>query len=300
MKYEEWFEENVEHLINAFMDANGREPTEKELQEYAKKVWELKQEEGKKKEKDWKITCTIETAKIREFLRATYILCDEVKISIKNEGWKINTVDPAHVGLVNFTLPAEEFTEYENDDEVEIAIDIHKIYKYISHFGEGLTKIFITPAGITIKCEGISRNFALLDVEEYKDVKVPELSLNAKITLDRETIQKFYKALKIADTFAQYIKLQAEKTGMFTVFTDEDNENMQAEIGSIAEIEGEEEKVVSRYPLDYLSDMTDRIIAIMNTFMKESVVIEFAKDRPIKISCGDVYYMLAPSIYYEG
>lgn len=259
-----------------------------------------KKKRGRKKKKNIgledKINCTIETAKMREFLKAVYALCDETKIYIRQDGWEIVLVDPAHVGLLKFDLPATEFEEYIYDskkEEIHIAVDVEKILRLLNKLGNGITTIFIDVSGITVKSEGISRRFALLDVEDFKDTKIPELTLDIKLTLDRDDVKKLHKALKIINSFADYIRLQV-KDGKFMVLSyDDDEEELKAEI---CKAKGD---CVSNYPLDYFLDIVERIMAIQRAFMQENITIEFKKDYPVKVACGNAFYLLAPRIDYE-
>ena len=291
--FEKWFEENIDNITNAFMDANNKEPTDEELREFAYALWIEKNREKKEETVWYENEFTIDGKKMIAFLDAIGALVDETKIKITNDGWEAKTVDPAHVGLIHFLLKDCEFEEYNIEQEIEIAVDILKILNFLKLVDYKQLHIKITPLTLTMASNGISRGFTLLDVSEYPDTKIPDMSYTAKAKLSKEETDKFFRALKIADSITQGVKIKIEDEKLI-VFTGEDEGNLRAEICTTAEGEGE-----SGYPVDYLLDMAKKIELVMMAFEEGECTIEFAKDYPIKISCGDMYYMLAPRIEVE-
>ena len=262
--------------------------------EYSHDFFEIEKNREKKEETVWyENEFTIDGKKMIAFLDAIGALVDETKIKITNDGWEAKTVDPAHVGLIHFLLKDCEFEEYNIEQEIEIAIDILKILNFLKLVDYKQLHIKITPLTLTMASNGISRGFTLLDVSEYPDTKIPDMSYTAKAKLSKEETDKFFRALKIADSITQGVKIKIEDEKLI-VFTREDEGNLRAEICTTAEGEGE-----SGYPVDYLLDMAKKIELVMMAFEEGECTIEFAKDYPIKISCGDMYYMLAPRIEAE-
>jgi len=64
---------------------------------------------------------------IKTIIDATAILVDEAKFRLTGDGIYGRTVDPAHVGMIDFKLNKEAFDEYNCQEETEIGVDLDKL-----------------------------------------------------------------------------------------------------------------------------------------------------------------------------
>ena len=237
---------------------------------------------------------------IKTIIEAIAILVDEAKFKLTQDGIYGRTVDPAHVGMVDFKLKREAFDEYESKEETEIGIDLDKL--------KSILKIAASDDLISMKCDkeegrlsvkigNLTRRISLLDTSEMPDTKIPSLDLPAEIVL---SVSEIHQAIRAAEAISDHITLIASPDG-FEMQSEGDADVVELKIPKeqIYSIKCEE-KVKSMFPLDYLSDMIK-----VAKGKSDEITINLGNNYPVKISFEiaggyiKIAYLLAPRIESE-
>ncbi|KAA0013438.1 DNA polymerase sliding clamp [Thermoplasmatales archaeon ex4484_30] len=237
---------------------------------------------------------------IKTIIDATAILVDEAKFKLMLDGVYGRTVDPAHVGMIDFKLKKEAFEEYENKEESEIGIDLEKLKGILKIAGaEDIVEMnYQKEEGrLIVTVRNITRKISLLDTSEMHDTKIPSLDLPAEIVVATEQI---HQAIRAAEAISDHITLIADKDKFEMVSEgDTDVVEMQIPKEQLYSLKCEE-KVKSMFPLDYLSDM----IKIARGASDE-ITINLGNNYPVRLSFETaggyikIVYLLAPRIESE-
>ncbi|RLF40379.1 MAG: proliferating cell nuclear antigen (pcna) [Thermoplasmata archaeon] len=237
---------------------------------------------------------------IRTVIDATAILVDEAKFKLTSDGIYGRTVDPAHVGMIDFKLDKEAFDEYECDEDTEIGVDLEKL-KSILRIATGEETISFTYAKdegrMTVNLGNLTRKLALLDVSEMADTKIPSLELPAEIGVP---ITEIWQAIRAAEAISDHIKLIADPES-FQMIAEGDTDVVELKLtkDQLYTLKCGE-KVKSMFPLDYLSDM----IKIAKGKTDEGT-LNLGNNFPLKLSLDmangtiKIVYLLAPRIESE-
>ncbi len=237
---------------------------------------------------------------IKTVIDATAILVDEAKFKLMPDGIYGRTVDPAHVGMIDFKLKKEAFEEYESKEENEIGIDLEKLKSILKVAGsEDIVGMnYQKEEGrLIVNVRNITRKISLLDTSEMPDTKIPSLDLPAEIVLPTEEV---YQAIRAAEAISDHITLIGDKNKFEMVAEgDTDVVEMQIPKEQLQSLKCEE-RVKSMFPLDYLSDM----IKIAKG-ASEEITINLGNNYPVRLSFEaaggyiKIVYLLAPRIESE-
>jgi proliferating cell nuclear antigen len=234
---------------------------------------------------------------IKTIIDATAILVDEAKFKLTGDGIFGRTVDPAHVGMIDFKLDKEAFEEYTCDEDTEIGIDLEKIISLLRiATGEDMLSFHYAPGEgrMTVHIGNLTRKIALLDTKEMTDTKIPSLDLPAEIGIP---IPEIWQAIRAAEPIADHIKLIGSPDG-FQMIAEGDTDVVELKLSAeqLASLSCTE-IVKSMFPLDYLSDMVK--IARGKT---ETGTINLGNNFPVRLSFDlangaiKIVYLLAPRI----
>jgi proliferating cell nuclear antigen len=234
---------------------------------------------------------------IKTIIDATAILVDEAKFKLTDDGIYGRTVDPAHVGMIDFKLRKEAFEEFQCSEEMEIGLDLEKL--------KGILRIATTEDNIvfshnkdegrmTVSIGNLKRKLALLDISEMSDTKIPSLDLPAEIVVPTNEI---WQAIRAAEVISDHIKLLADKNN-FQMIAEGDTDIVELTIPKEQLVSLTcPDKVQSLFPLDYLSDM------VKVTRGKSDVgIIHLGNNFPLRLTFDmadksvQIVYLLAPRI----
>ena len=237
---------------------------------------------------------------IKTIIEATAILVDEAKFKLTSDGIYGRTVDPAHVGMIDFKLKKEAFDEYNCQEETEIGVDLDKLKSTLKiAAGEDMVGMeYNKEEGRLIVTMGnIKRKLALLDTAEMADTKIPSLDLPAEIVVPAVEL---WQAIRAAEAISDHITLIADKDGFKMVAEgDTDVVELTLKKEQLYSLKCEE-RVKSMYPLDYLSDMVK-----VARGKSDEVVINLGTNYPIRLAFEmaggyiKIVYLLAPRIESE-
>ena len=237
---------------------------------------------------------------IKTIMDATAILVDEAKFKLTADGIYGRTVDPAHVGMIDFKLRKEAFEEYNCGEDAEIGIDLDKLNGILKIAGgEDIVSMEYSKeeGRLTVNIGNLKRKLSLLDTSEMADTKIPSLDFPAEIVAPASEI---WQAIRAAETISDHITFIAHKEG-FQMITEGDADVLELTLTKEKLISLKcEDMVKSMYPLDYLRDMIK-----VAKGKSEEITINLGNNYPVKISFEmadgniKIMYLLAPRIESE-
>ncbi len=208
-------------------------------------------------------------------------IIEEGVFVINQDGLRLKAMDPSHVVLIDFHVPASAFDIFEVDEEEQVGVNFEDITKIMRRaVKDDQLELSTSSSKFTIAFIGKStRKFIL-----------PQLSLTAEELPDIEARLQFKaQARMLSDTFNDIVK-DLEPVGKDILF-EASPENLkiiakgdiaEAEIlmdmerGSLLDLNVEEESRAG-YSLDYFVDMAGASKAA------DTVVLAFATDMPCKV-----------------
>lgn len=234
---------------------------------------------------------------LRAIIDAIAILVDEVKFKLADDGVYGRTVDPAHVGMIDFQLKKDAFDEYKNEKETEIGIDLERlrgILKIASSDDIVALKYDEEEGRLHVKIGNLTRKISLLDVSEMPDTKIPSLDLPAEIVVPTN---EMHQAIRAAEEIADHIVLIGDEDG-FEMRAEGDTDVVELRIPKEQLYSLKcEERVRSMFPLDYLRDMVK-----IAKGKSDEITINLGTDYPVKLAFDmaggyiKITYLLAPRI----
>ncbi len=237
---------------------------------------------------------------IKTIIDATAILVDEAKFRLTGDGIYGRTVDPAHVGMIDFKLNKEAFDEYNCQEETEIGVDLDKLKSTLKiAASEDLVNLEYNKdeGRLIVTIGNLKRKLALLDTTEMADTKIPSLDLPAEIVVP--TVE-LWQAIRAAEAISDHITLIADKDG-FQMIAEGDTDVVELKLSKEQLYSLKcEERVRSMFPLDYLSDMIK-----VARGKSDEITINLGNDYPVRLSFEmaggyiKIVYLLAPRIESE-
>ncbi len=237
---------------------------------------------------------------IKTIIDATAILVDEAKFRLTGDGIYGRTVDPAHVGMIDFKLNKEAFDEYNCQEETEIGVDLDKLKSTLKiAASEDLVNLEYNKdeGRLVVTIGNLKRKLALLDTSEMADTKIPSLDLPAEIVVP--TVE-LWQAIRAAEAISDHITLIADKDG-FQMIAEGDTDVVELKLSKEQLYSLKcEERVRSMFPLDYLSDMIK-----VARGKSDEITINLGNDYPVRLSFEmaggyiKIVYLLAPRIESE-
>lgn len=237
---------------------------------------------------------------IKTIIDATAILVDEAKFKLTADGIYGRTVDPAHVGMIDFKIDKNVFDEYQCDKDIEIGIDLERLNSILRIAGseDMISFIYEKEDGrMTVNIGNLTRKLALLETAEMPDTKIPSLDLPAEIGIP---INEIWQAIRAAEAISDHIKLIADQEG-FQMIAEGDTDIVELKLvkEQLYHLKCDE-TVKSMFPLDYLSDM----IKVAKGKTEEGRLL-LGNNFPLKLEFNmaekaiTIVYLLAPRIESE-
>lgn len=230
-------------------------------------------------------------------------LIDEVDFEFNEDGVKMKAMDPSHVALVDFELPAELFEEYELDKERKLGVDLAEMDSIMSRAKKN--NEFVIEFGgeenrLKLKFVGDStRRFSvpLLELEE-EDLPEPELDHTATAKVSAGLIKDGLKDTALVSDNVRF-ELREDK---FLMGMESDTGSVEMELSE--DSQGLQELNVeapskSMYNIGYLDDI------IKAASSNDLIEIRHGSDLPILMifpiaeGGGRLRFLLAPRIEAE-
>lgn len=234
---------------------------------------------------------------LKESITIISDLVNEARFKVNKEAIELIAMDPANVAMVIFKLLSSAFTEYDIQEDAEIAINLGNLKQILRRAGPNdMLTLELEENKLKIQLKGnVTRTFNLPIIEfEEKEQKVPELKFPVKVTTSSSILNN---AIEDTDIVAESVSFEAEAK-KFTVLAEGDLSQAKIEINeddnTKVEAEGSE-KVKARYSIEYLKKM------IAGSKLSANVTLQFNKDYPLKIEYKTIdkvmlSFILAPRV----
>ena len=218
-------------------------------------------------------------------------LISEANIVLNEEGFSIVAMDPANVAMVIYKAPPSAFTLYDVPEANESCVNLGNFKQFLKRSSKDtiLELTFTEKLNIKMTTGNKIKTFTLpvLDIEESKTQKIPELKHAATVTMETA---EFSDLLLDADIVAESIIFNVEPAGM--VVTSQGDlstyrNNVECSIDC-------KEACNSKYSLEYLKKM-------VNTKIAKKVSMKVATEYPLMLeyetaTAGKLTYILAPRV----
>lgn len=289
--------EKIQEMIQEIPPKAEKPKEQKKIKEKQKKI--KSRPKVKQGEKLWEFTCY--SGLWRKFIARMKTITDEVKITVNSEGISTLSVDPAHVCMVDMTIPRKDFYKgkdcvnktigYKVKEEFDMGIDVGKLentMKLIDHYSPFTG--YVQDNNLYIDTEKIHKKITLLDTFGMPDATVPKLELDVHADVKASDLALLVKACD--NPASDYITLESDGKEIWgTIFEDEDETKIK--LGKDVKGKGK-----SLYSTDYFAGILHGLSGYT------TITLEFSTDNPIQIR-GEVYdsgtfkYLLAPRIESE-
>jgi len=230
---------------------------------------------------------------LSSIIAAVSHLTTDAKISIAEDGLKIEAVDAANVAMVFLHAKAAAFDAYQATKS-EIALDLQKLQSLASGKEPVSMVLEEETHKLHIAVGRAKYTMSLLDPSSIKSSpKIPQLDLPCSITMTGSDLQD---AIKAAGKVSDHVILeQNEETFTFSAKGDIDSFSMPFQLSELTGIKQGMSRAL--FSLDYVT-----AIAKVTAGSKE-VKIETGVDYPARIASSigniDITYLMAPRIEQE-
>lgn len=213
-------------------------------------------------------------------------LVTEARFSVTKDGVTLIALDPATVAMVDFTLLASAFSEYDTTGDEDISLNLMNLKQVLRRAGATDSIILETVDNkLKITIKGAStRTFhlPLIDVDEGRR-QVPKVEYVATVTT---TSQQLADAVDDADIVAESVALIAEDKNLavaaegdlskahIDIPQDHDTKIViEEKVGGDAV----EQPVKARYSIEYLKKM------VQGAKLADKVTLQFRTDHPLRL-----------------
>jgi proliferating cell nuclear antigen len=238
---------------------------------------------------------------LRDSITIISELVNEASFKITPESVELVAMDPANVAMVIFKLFSSCFVEYDVAKAAEIAINLNNLKQILRRAkpNDMLTLELDKDNKLKITLKGTNtRTFAvpLIELEE-KEQRVPSLNFELSVQANSELIDE---AVEDSDIVAESVSLSVEpKKFIIEAAGDMSNAKIEMKPGDGLKLKYTgSDKVKAKYSIEYLKKI------IKGSKLAENVLIEFAKDYPLKVTYNEtdkfvLSFILAPRVENE-
>jgi proliferating cell nuclear antigen len=240
----------------------------------------------------------IAAGKLQRIASVAGPLVDECKARLGEDGLTIQAVDPANVGMVDLSLPKEDFETYAADEEL-LGINLVRFGDVVGMGNKDdpvELELDEERRKLRVETGGLRYTLSLIDPDSiHQEPQVPELD-NAEYDVVGADIQQAVKAAGLVSDHLAFRMIPAEEP-VLEVSAEGDTDSVKQEIKRGFDTDADETQS-SLFSLDYLNEMSKEL-------PKDGVVtVELGDDYPIKFGAelcehGEMTYLLAPRIENE-
>jgi proliferating cell nuclear antigen len=257
----------------------------------------------------------VETKALKTFLAQVEAIADEARVISDLDGWHVKAVDPAHVAMIEVTLPFAAFSRNrtfwaenppsdgpEKPEIVEFGIDVEKLVKKLKSVKADEVGLIYTEndtrGNIRLTFGSRQDDIGTIDTAGMSDPKVPTMTFNTEFKISAKMLRRVVDA---AGEISDHVTLTTE--------TDEEGRNRlvataEGDVDKYREVFLEEVEWVrgqggpqkSIFPLDYLD-------SFLKPVKDEILTVQMGTDYPLRIDWSGVTkgtYLCAPRIESDG
>lgn len=240
-----------------------------------------------------KFKADIAAPRLKSIISMLSALTDTAKLEVEPSGISAKAVDAAHVAMVSVRLPSDGFDTYEAEP-CDIGLDLKRMTSVLKLAGP--SDIISLSVGddmrLTIRIGSITRRMALLDTADMSAIKIPSLSLSARVIMRSDDLMR---GLRAVDGITDHLRLKASSDAL-VMSCEGDTDSMECRLSSDEVVIAASAEVRSMFPLDYMTDIAKTIPS------GAYITLGLDTDYPMTISIKDgieAEFMLAPRIESE-
>jgi proliferating cell nuclear antigen len=237
----------------------------------------------------------LDGAVLTKAIKAVNGLVPEATLTIDKEGVRFLDMDPSNVAMVNLNIPASSFADLalsEGKDKEEISIKLSELLPILKRVGKDDIVSLTLKDDARLRVSFSERNYEipLIDIEDRKEMKEPELSPEYSVTIKTNI---FKELLDDASIVSESIALSKKKGEELKVLAEGELKKFDSLVNVESTPKEAEKDVSGKYSIEYLNKMVSKDFGTTMT-------MAFASDYPLKISFRNdnftVSYILAPRI----
>jgi len=221
-------------------------------------------------------------------------LVTEVRIKITKEGMSLNAIDPANVAMIYFKIPADLFSEFQLDKEVELGINLDNLKAVLRRCKAG-SSLTLQKEDNLLKLgiqDRIKRDFslALIDIDT-EERSLPEWEFNSVIKLNSDSLVEVVEDCSVVSDACTFIaepnKFVVEAKGIHSARSEFSSDEVEIHSGNS----------LARFSIEYLSKF------IKGAKISSKAQLSFSDNHPMRLDfpTGNVIlsFVLAPRIEQE-
>lgn len=230
-------------------------------------------------------------------------LIENVDFEFKEDGLEIRAMDPSHVALTDFYLPAEVFEDYDLDGPKKLGVDLKEMDKVMSRASksdEFVMEFNEEEGRFTLRFKGDSTRRFTLPLLDLKEEELPQPELDFTVSA-KVLAGAISDGLKDAALVGDNVRFEISD-GKFLMGIESDTGSAEMELSegdsALKELEVEEPSE-AMYNIEYLDDMTKAASS------NDVIEINHGNDLPIQMifpiadGKGRLEFLLAPRIEAE-
>jgi proliferating cell nuclear antigen len=230
-------------------------------------------------------------------------LIEEAAFKFSPDGVRMKAMDPSHIALVDFELPASAFAEYNVKQPVVLGINLIEMDKIISR-AKAEDELFLeldekqNRLAITFKGASTRRlSLPLIDIREA-DLPEPKIQFTAVADILAGVIQD---GLKDAELITDNVRFELSGDGFFiTAEGDKGTTELRLAKGDKGLIKlNVKEPARAMFSIKYLTDMTRAAGSADPITINLGTSLPIQLDFPIAGGKGRLRFLLAPRVESE-
>ncbi len=227
-------------------------------------------------------------------------LIEEAAFKFAPEGIKMKAMDPSHVALVDFELPAAAFAEYSVKQPVTLGINLSEMDKVVSRAkadDQLILELDEKQNRLAVSFKGASTrklSLPLIDVREA-ELQEPKIQFAAAAEILAGVVQD---GLKDAELISDNVRLELSEEGFF-ISADGDRGSTELKLGKgdkgLVKLHAKE-KSRAMFNIKYLTDMTKAASStdVIKISLGSNLPIQL--DFPVAGGVGKLRFLLAPRV----
>ena len=208
-------------------------------------------------------------------------LVGEVKFQFVEEGITTIVVDPAHVAMMDITIPRDDLQERVGEIGTVFTLDTERLPKFRNGCVIGLSRK--KDAGVKFLYDGIEQTIAELDDDSVTVPRIPQLSYDGDSVSATMRVEQLKKYFPLAGSVSDAVKITAHREGMVILSSKNDDKSKtelildREEHGGLLDIHMNygTPAISSIYPMEYIHKTLKAIPSV------SEITISFKTDYPM-------------------
>ncbi len=211
-------------------------------------------------------------------------------LTVAKSGLSCRTMDVSHVSMLDITVPAQAFTEWNVERESKFAVDLAKLLKrFPKPTLATAIRLNATPSMFRVKFRGrVSKSLTMATLDDWTDEQVPipkiDDQFTANITLPAYDWANAVDDLSRGNDTCKLKAIQSTRT--LTMLNDSTETQEELELTELQDFNVKDPIVQAQYSLNYLYQQ-GRHISLIHRALKTknpTVRLGYAKNWPLQIS----------------